>query len=88
LTGGGEIDQADEVVSYTTSHKSLKSSTMRVSTAGKSIRSRRQLSILGKDGKVSTVSRKSHSRPLEAEDYDAREDSKPALSYRSLKVYF
>ena len=41
LTGGAEIDHADEVVSYATSQKSLKSSTLRVSTAGKSIRSRR-----------------------------------------------
>lgn len=41
MTGGGEIDHNDEVFSYTTSRKSLKSSTMRLSTAGRSIKSRR-----------------------------------------------
>jgi hypothetical protein len=90
LTGGADIDQNDDGFSYTTSQKSLKSSTIRVSTAGRSIKSRRQLSILGKDGKVSSASRKSQTRPLEQEipENEGREDSKPALSYRSLKVYF
>ena len=42
MTGGGEIDPNDEVFSYTTSKKSLKSSTMRLSaTGGRSIKSRR-----------------------------------------------
>jgi len=90
LTGGADIDQNDDGFSYTTSQKSLKSSTIRVSTASRSIKSRRQLSILGKDGKISSASRKSQTRPLEQEipENEGREDSKPALSYRSLKVYF
>ena len=65
LLGSGEIEQNDDAFSYSTSKKSHKSSTGRVSTAGKSIKSRRQLSILGKDGKLSSASRKSHTRPLD-----------------------
>ena len=41
LTGGADIDQNDDGFSYTTSQKSLKSSTIRVSTAGRSIKTRR-----------------------------------------------
>ena len=41
MLGSGDIEHNDDAFSYSTSKKSLKSSTMRVSTAGRSIKSRR-----------------------------------------------
>ena len=41
MLGSGEIEHNDDAFSYSTSKKSIKSSTIRVSTAGRSIKSRR-----------------------------------------------
>jgi hypothetical protein len=41
MMGSGEIEHEQDAFSYTSSKKSLKSSTVRLSTAGRSIKSRR-----------------------------------------------
>ena len=76
----------------------MKSSLKSSMSGAKSNKNRRQLTILGKDGKaLNTPSNQgqrqltnSKKRPLESEvlDYESQGDEVKPLSYRSLKVYY